>query len=409
MNVNCESIGKKALPSGWRLIRLGEVCGIKNGYAFESSGFCADGGIPLIRIRDLKTNSPSACYSGPYDDVYLIRPGALLVGMDGEFICYKWEGPASLLNQRICQLLPNETIVDTDFLHYSLQDYLSEIESNTASTTVKHISSHQIMGILLLLPPLAEQKRIAGILNERMPRIDKARAAAEAQLESIRTLPNAYYRDSFGDIIPLSVGLKARKEKPGWKWRILREVARLESGHTPSRYHPEWWGGDIHWLALPDIRSLNGRYAYQTSEETNPDGIENSAARILPAGTVCLSRTASVGFVTIIGKPMATSQDFVNWVCGPEIYPEFLMHIFLYARDFFVSLASGAIHKTVYMPTVEQLCVHIPDLITQKTIADELNRLRTSADFLEVKLKEQLNEISALPQALLRQAFIGEL
>ena len=263
--------------------------------------------------------------------------------------------------------------------------------------------------ISLFLSPYAEQKRIVGILNEGMAAIDKARAAAEAQLEAVQSLSHAYYRCFFGDITPLSVSLKAVKERPGWIWRLLKSIARLESGHTPSRYHPEWWGGDIPWLALPNIRSLNGRYAYKTSENTNPNGIENSAARVLPVGTVCLSRTASVGFVTILGRPMATSQDFVNWICGPEIDPEFLMHVFLYSHEYFVSLASGAIHKTVYMPTVERLCVHLPDMSIQKKITSKLNRIRASAERLESVTKKQIDEINALPQALLIQAFNGEL
>jgi len=48
-------------------------------------------------------------------------------------------------------------------------------------------------------------------------------------------------------------------------------------------------------------------------------------ARLLPKGTVCLSRTASVGYVLQMGKPMTTSQDFVNWVCSDALNPEFLM------------------------------------------------------------------------------------
>jgi hypothetical protein len=61
------------------------------------------------------------------------------------------------------------------------------------------------------------------------------------------------------------------------------------------------------------------KVAQDTLESTNEQGIANSSARLLPEGTVVLSRTASVGFVTIMGRPMATSQDFVNWVCGPEL------------------------------------------------------------------------------------------
>jgi len=120
----------------------------------------------------------------------------------------------------------------------------------------------------------------------------------------------------------------------GWSWRPLASLARLETGHTPSRRVPEWWGGDVPWLALPDIRELDGRVAYRTLETTNALGLANSSARLLPKDTVCLSRTASVGFVTVLGTPMATSQDFVNWVCGPDLDPWFLANALISSRDY---------------------------------------------------------------------------
>src|SRR5438105_4543819 len=105
--------------------------------------------------------------------------------------------------------------------------------------------------------------------------------------------------------LPLTVERAAATPPSGWRWKVLTELAQLESGHTPSRYHPEWWGGDIPWISLADIRDLDGKVAYETHEYTNDAGIANSSARVLPQGTVVLSRTASVGFVTITGRPMA--------------------------------------------------------------------------------------------------------
>lgn len=111
--------------------------------------------------------------------------------------------------------------------------------------------------------------------------------------------------------------------KDDWRWQRLTDLARLESGHTPSRRHPEWWGGHVPWLALPDIRKLHGKYAYETTENTNDAGLANSSARLLPPCTVCLSRTASVGFVTILGKPMATSQISATGFAGRTSIPSF--------------------------------------------------------------------------------------
>ena len=143
---------------------------------------------------------------------------------------------------------------------------------------------------------------------------------------------------------PLSAGRPGRQAPPGWRWFRLTDLARLETGHTPSRSHPEWWGGPIPWISLADIRELDGKVAQDTLETTNEQGIANSSARLLPEGTVVLSRTASVGFVTIMGRPMATSQDFVNWVCGPELYPHFLAYLLRGSRAYIRSLSSGAIN-----------------------------------------------------------------
>ena len=112
----------------------------------------------------------------------------------------------------------------------------------------------------------------------------------------------------------------------------------------------------------------------KTLETTNDLGIANSSARVLPEGTVVLSRTASVGFVAIMGRPMATSQDFVNWVCGPGLQPLFLMYLLRASRVAIRGLSSGAIHKTVYVPTVKAFQVCIPDVAEQKGIADEVRK-----------------------------------
>jgi type I restriction enzyme, S subunit len=98
------------------------------------------------------------------------------------------------------------------------------------------------------------------------------------------------------------------------------------TGHTPIRSHPEWWRGDIPWIGIKDANTHHSRVIYDTIQHTNTEGLANSAARLLAAGTVCLSRTASFGYVVIMGKDMATSQDFVTWTFTEAIEPRYLMY-----------------------------------------------------------------------------------
>ena len=135
-------------------------------------------------------------------------------------------------------------------------------------------------------------------------------------------------REATTGVIPgrvaLSVGCPDLEPPKRWKWTSLSSVAQLESGHTPSRRHPEYWDDGIPWIGIKDATENHGRTLSDTYQHVSALGLENSSARLLPANTVCLSRTASVGFVVVMGRPMATSQDFVNWVCGPNIEAHYL-------------------------------------------------------------------------------------
>lgn len=311
-------------------------------------------------------------------------------------------------NEAIVGLVPkNPKVIDRDYLRYALTLVVPRAES--AHAVKGRTLNQQSLGALLVpVPPLSEQRRIAAALKEQLAAVERARTAAAARLDAAQSLPGAYLRAGFGGITPLAVGARRDPPPAGWQWRRLTELARLESGHTPSRYHPEWWGGKIPWIALPDIRELNGQVAYETSEYTNDAGIANSSARVLPADTVVLSRTASVGFVTIMGREMATSQDFVNWVCGPELHPRFLFYLLMRSREYVRSLSSGAIHQTVYMPTVEAFEVCVPGRPQQERIVSSLAESLAAAAPLRERAEEEVGAIGAMPPALLRRAFGGQ-
>lgn len=181
-------------------------------------------------------------------------------------------------------------------------------------------------------------------------------------------------------------------------WDVTRTkfVARLRSGHTPSRQHPEYWQNcTIPWFGLADVWQIrDGRreYVCETSEKISELGLANSAARLLPRGTVILSRTASVGFSAIMDTDMATTQDFVNWVCGPRVRPEYLLYVFRSMGHEFHRLTMGSTHQTIYMPDVGRFTTPIPPLDEQDRIVAFIRGETAKIDALVAK-KERLIEL----------------
>ncbi len=247
---------------------------------------------------------------------------------------------------------------------------------------------------------------MAESVSKQLQIADSATERTQSQIDDARVMVASILQCEFPQLPIQCVGGAPLSDS--WAWHPLPSLARLESGHTPSRRHPEWWGGAVPWLALPDIRKLHGKIAHDTGEHTNDLGLANSSARLLPVNTVCVSRTASIGFVTIMGRAMATSQDFCNWVCDPsQLDPEFLMYAFMASFDYLRELGSGAVHKTIYMPTIQSFHICAPGIDEQRRIAQRLRARLAAAEALQVRLQERLAEIERLPQRILAAAFDG--
>jgi type I restriction enzyme S subunit len=296
-----------------------------------------------------------------------------------------------------------------EWIHYFLrrkETLDAAIKTFTGTVGQQRVPPSFLENLELPVPPVEEQRQIAARLKAQLSEVETAWQAAQAQMKDFGALQAAICRDAYCHVIPVAVPSTIDDGVPdGWRWRKLTDIARLESGHTPSRLRPDWWDGDVSWVSLTEIRALDGKWVERTQLRTNEAGISNSAARILPRGTVCFSRTASVGFVTIMGAPMATSQDFANWVCGDELEPEFLMHALIRSRKELRDLATGATHKTIYMPTLESFHVCAPLREEQQRIVERLKAQLAEVETARQAAQAQLAEIKCLPQRLLAQAF----
>ena len=140
------------VPRGWRMRLLTELASIRYGAAFSSKKFNSDGlGMPLIRIRDLRTQNPSMYTDEEIPRGFAARAGSLLVGMDGEFEPVIWFGEESWVNQRVCMVQPNHGC-DVSFLQFHLQPILKKIEHGTVGTTVLHLGKKELDSISILYP-----------------------------------------------------------------------------------------------------------------------------------------------------------------------------------------------------------------------------------------------------------------
>jgi type I restriction enzyme S subunit len=132
------------LPHGWRQTSVYNVASVKYGAAFASKHFNnARSGRPLVRIRDLPSHGSDIFTDEVHPKEHVIRAGDIVVGMDGEFRAYVWQGLDSLMNQRVCSFIPRQPHLRA-FTLLSIKPLLASMERGAVGTTVIHLGKKDI-------------------------------------------------------------------------------------------------------------------------------------------------------------------------------------------------------------------------------------------------------------------------
>ena len=222
---------------------IGDFVEILSGFAFDSEYFGDSGILPVVRIRDVVRGKSSTYYGGNFDHRYVIHDGDVLIGMDGEFNRARWRGGEALLNQRVCRIASSSDILDDRYLFHMLPRALNEIERLTPFVTVKHLSVKQIRQIKIPLPPVAQQRRIADILDKA----EALRAKRRAALAQLDAFTLSIFLDMFGD--------PTAKESA---WPLLRvgDLAEIQGGLQVSAARKDF----LH--EVPYLRVANVQRGY---------------------------------------------------------------------------------------------------------------------------------------------------
>ncbi|MFE4990388.1 restriction endonuclease subunit S [Streptomyces mirabilis] len=394
------------------------------------SGEYIEGGIPVINPSNIKDGRLIADQSSTVSTetairlkVHRLRAGDLVFARRGEL------GRAAVVSKEeegwLCgtgsiRVRANHDQLDPHFAGYALQsaEIRSYFTQRAVGSTMGNLNTSIVLGAPVPIVPLEEQRRIADFLNAETTRIDGLVNAKQ------RVLDRLAERRTAGVVAAVSGGehTERRESTLAWlesipeRWQEVRLglLARMGSGHTPSRSHPEWWVDcTVPWITTGEVKQVrNDRLEdlYETRENISELGLANSAAELHPMGTVFLCRTAaSAGYSGVMGSDMATSQDIVTWTCGPRLNPYYLLWCLRAMRpDLLGRLAMGSTHKTIYVPDLQMLRVPLPSLEEQREIVESIRQQHSRIDSLTDKVRRQIELLTERRQTLITAAVTGE-
>lgn len=174
------------IPEGWKVGSPYEYVKVVYGAPYKSAKFNDNGdGLPLIRIRDLKSCNPQFYTPEILPQTEYVNMGDIVAGMDAEFVPHIWKGKTGLLNQRVCKLMPQQTSISNLFVLYLMKPELEFVQSYKTGTTVSHLGKADIDKFVVVLPPLKVVEECSKILDSILQRI-KNISAESRNLSTLR-------------------------------------------------------------------------------------------------------------------------------------------------------------------------------------------------------------------------------
>lgn len=345
-------------------------------------------------------------------------------------------------------LLPNLEKVIVEYIFYFLntQYFQEQGKRNFKGTAGQlRISYNFVSDFPIPLPPIEEQKRIVNKLNQLMPLIEEYEEKENKLNELDKKFPERLKKSILKEAVEgklinqnkkdepaseLLKRIKAEREKliksgkikinknisaiyrkgnsfyekieneeicideelpfeipKTWEWLRLGELCTIINGFTPLRTNPKFWENPtISWFTVNDIHSQGRRIKY-TKQSINKCALSDNSSRILPAGTVLICCTASVGEYAITEIPLTTNQQF-NGLIINEYYSKYYSSEFLFkiAPTFKAKLFDIAGKTTFNFISVQKLSnllLPFPPIEEQKRIVEKLDKLINACEELK--------------------------
>ena len=437
------------LPFGWACATLGDIGVLHTGQSPSADTVNQDGrGTSYVTGPEQWDGVAFHKPKWTTDPRRTVPGGCIFITVKGGGVGKTFPGIPAAIGRDIYAYQPSAEL-DFQFILRTIAYRASEIIQQ-AQGDIPGLSKHHIEGYLAAIPPVSEQRRIVARLDEVGAHIDFSRSELrkipplvdqyklnllraafrgeltgefrdEHELEPVEDLLASVEepeqarggRQATNEIIAgrggISVNNPGTALPAGWDWVPLLRVARQETGHTPSRSHPEWWRGDVPWIGIPDANRHHGGVINDTLQTISDAGLANSSARLLPAGTVVLSRTASVGYVAIMGRDMATSQDFVTWSCTTALDPKYLLYALLSEGDDIRVFGRGTTHTTIYFPEIRAFNIKLAPLAEQREIVRLVEDAFARVSYLAGEVERSVRLIDRAEQRILARAFAGQL
>ncbi len=388
-----------AMKKGWQTKRLGDVCAFDKAQGIHR-------GLPYVGLEHIESHTarfigssepqPVKSSTFRFSDEHVLY-GRLRPYLN-KALAPDFEGHCST---EIFPLKPRPELSREYLLFWLLADETCDrINETCTGARMPRAQMNDVLSFEIPVPPLAEQQRIVGLLDEAFEGLATAKANAEKNLQNARALFESHLQSVF------------THRGPGWVEKRLDELCTFSSSGTPSKINTSYWSGKIPWISGRDMKSTRLSDSFL---HISKSAVDESSTRMAAVGTLLiLVRVMGLAHGAQIAEllvPCAFNQDIRGIHAKPNMLPRYLLFALREVINSSDTVLSNAAHGTLKIDSneLQKVVIPFPPLEQQRRIVTLIEALSEETQRLARLYERKLAALEALKKSLLHQAFTGGL
>ncbi len=321
--------------------------------------------------------------------------------------------PKVLCGYHLALIRPRFSTFSGPFLAWlhSSKSFRAQYEAKAVGVTRFGLSQYAFRAARIPLPSLPEQQRIAAYLDASCTAIDAAVAAKRKQIETL----DALHKTIIHNVITKGLNAEFDESRVGWiektprnwkKVKMFRICQKISSGGTPSTSNLDYYGGNIPWVQTGD---LNDGYVEVIEKTITRLGLEKSAARIYPEGTLLIAMYgATIGKLGILKNPSATNQACCAMKFRNDVDNRFIFYLLRDLRPTFIAMSYGGGQPNISQETIKQLYFFLPPFHEQQKISQYLDNRTSAIETIKASIESQIATLTAYRKSLIHECVTGQ-
>ncbi len=244
-------------------------------------------------------------------------------------------------------------------------------------------------------------ERLSDGYYDLLDAIEQSNIPILIQVHDWARLPESFHREIERNYVVVQEQVKQTTSEE-WREVCVSDVASARIGGTPSRAVAEYWQGNVPWATAKDVANSGYRYLDKVEESISEIGLADSAATLMPEGTVIITARGTVGALAQLQRKMAFNQTCYALVPTDEIDNDFLYYALKGTLTTMRTLTYGTVFQTITRKSFNEWRIPLPPLPEQRAIVHVLGTLDD-----KIELNRQMNEtLETMARTLFKSWFI---